>query len=158
MSEIIIRKVKEPNGEWGNMAPFPVRYQDRLFMTTEALFQSLRFSSEAVIEEIRSQKSPMTAKFVAKRCKAQMVIEPMSSQDLDNMRLCLRLKVEQHPELKQKLLDTGDAFIVEDCQKRQRGSGLFWDAALLDGQWKGQNWLGVLWMEFRSQLRNEIQK
>ena len=58
-----------------------------------------------------------------------MVVEPLSQQDLDNMRLCLRLKVEQHPELARRLVDTKEEFIVEDCTKRQRGSGLFWGAA-----------------------------
>lgn len=42
--------------------------------------------------------------------------------------------------------------IVEDCTKRQRGSGLFWGAALIDGKWQSQNWLGQLWMELREEL------
>jgi hypothetical protein len=41
--------------------------------------------------------SPMTAKFFAKAHKEQMVVVPQSEQDLDNMRLCLRLKIEDHP-------------------------------------------------------------
>jgi predicted NAD-dependent protein-ADP-ribosyltransferase YbiA (DUF1768 family) len=81
----------------------------------------------------------------------QMVVEPMSALDLDNMRLCLKLKIEQHPELREKLIQTGEAPIMEDCTRRQRGSGLFWGAALIEGEWKGQNWLGRLWMELRQQ-------
>jgi hypothetical protein len=81
-----------------------------------------------------------------------MVVEPMGDEDLDNMRLCLRLKVEQHPELAEALLETGDELIVEDCTKRQRGTGLLWGAALVDGQWLGENWLGKLWMELRASL------
>ena len=41
-------------------------------------FQALRFEDEAIQEEIRSRKSPMAAKFVAKRNKAQMVVVPRS--------------------------------------------------------------------------------
>lgn len=150
---ILIRKVKDPHGCWGNMAPYPVLYVGREYRTTEALFQALRFSDEAIREEIRAEKSPMAGKFVAKRNKAQMTVELLSEQDLANMRLCLRLKIERHPELAQALLATGDRLIVEDCTKRQRGTGLFWGAALESGQWKGQNWLGVLWMELRAKLR-----
>ena len=120
---IIIRKVADPHGCWGNMASYPVVYRGKRYRTTEALFQSLRFDDEEVVEAIRAEKSPMGAKFVAKRHRAKMVVEPLSEQDLDNMRLCLRLKVEQHPELAEALLETGEELIVEDCTKRQRGQG-----------------------------------
>lgn len=33
---------------------------------------------------------------------------------------CLRLKLEQHPDLKQKLIETGDAIIIEDCTTHDR--------------------------------------
>ncbi len=49
------------------------------------------------------------------------------------MKVCLKLKLEQHPELRDRLLATGDDEIIEDCSKRKRGSGLFWGAALEDG-------------------------
>lgn len=156
MTEIVIGKVKEEGGCWGNMAPFPVVFQGDTYRTTEALFQALRFNDEDIRSEIQEQKSPMAAKFVAKRCKSQMVVEPMSGADLDNMRLCLKLKIEHHPELREMLIGSGDAFVVEDCTKRQRGSGLFWGAAWIDGQWVGQNWLGRLWMELRDTLICEI--
>lgn len=149
---VLIRKVKDPHGCWGNMAPYPVVYEGKKYRTTEALFQALRFADKAIREEIRAEKSPMAAKFVAKRNKAHMTVEPLSEQDLANMRLCLRTKVEQHPELAQALLATGDRLIVEDCTKRQRGTGLFWGAAFDGAEWKGQNWLGVFWMELRTEL------
>jgi len=149
---IVIRKVADPHGCWGNMAPYSVVHKGKVYRTTEALFQALRFDDEEVIDAIQAEKSPMSAKFVAKRHRAKMVVEPMGDEDLDNMRLCLRLKVEQHPELAEALLETGDELIVEDCTKRQRGTGLLWGAALVDGQWLGENWLGKLWMELRASL------
>ncbi len=152
MAAIIIRGVKDEHGWLGNMAPFPVEFDNELWPTTEALFQSLRFDGEEIRSEIRRQKSPMTAKMIAKKHKKWMVVEPMSDADLDNMRLCLRLKAVQHPQLQDMLVQTGDALIVEDCTKRQRASGLFWGAAMIDGQWAGQNWLGRLWMEYRDSL------
>lgn len=94
----------------------------------------------------------MGAKMKAKKNKDKMVVVPMSEADLDHMRLVLNLKVEQHPELRHLLIQTGDALIVEDCTRRQRGSGLFWGAALIDGEWVGNNWLGRLWMELRAEL------
>lgn len=150
MTDIIIGKVRDEHGYWGNMAPFPIEYGGQRWLTTEALFQALRFEDESIRSEIRSQKSPMAAKMIAKKHNVQMVVEPMSGTDLDNMRLCLRLKIEQHSELAGLLVQTGEALIVEDCTRRQRGSALFWGAALVNGHWVGQNWLGKLWMEHRT--------
>lgn len=149
---IVIGKVKDEHGCWGNMAPYPILYQDKTWLTSEALFQALRFSDEIVKEEIRTQKSPMSAKMVAKKYKDKMIVQPMSETDLNNMRLVLSLKLKQHPELSE-ILKNSDAFIVEDCTKRQRGSGLFWGAALKDDKWVGENWLGKLWMEIREKLK-----
>ena len=50
----------------------------------------------------------MTAKMIAKKHRDKMVVEPRSQQDLDNMRLVLRLKVDQNPEVKRILLATKD--------------------------------------------------
>lgn len=154
---ISIRKVAEPNDCWGNMAPYPVDHEGKTFRTTEALFLCLRFDDEGIIEAIRVQKSPMGANVVAKRHKARRGVEPMSPQVLENMRLCLRSKVEQHPGLALALLDTGDEHVVEDCTKRKWESGLSWGAALVDGEWRGENWLGVLWIEIRAALSSEDQ-
>jgi predicted NAD-dependent protein-ADP-ribosyltransferase YbiA (DUF1768 family) len=132
------------------MSPYPVNYEGETYRTTEALFQSLRFDNEEIRASIRAEKSPMGAKFVAKRHKLEMVVVPCSVEDLNNMRLCLRLKLEQHPQLREKLHQTGAEEIVEDCTKRKRGSGLFWGAAQEGDSWVGENWLGKLWMELRT--------
>ncbi len=86
-----------------------------------------------------------------------MAVEPLSDTDVQNMRCCLILKVKQHPELRQQLIDTGHAEIVEDVTSRgRRGSSLFWGALRLeDGSWEGRNTLGLLWMDLRGSLRAE---
>jgi len=122
---IIIRKVKEEFGFLSNMSPHPVVHQGKEWRTTEALFQSLRFDDLEIIEAIRAERSPMGAKMKAKAHKEQMTLPNLGEQDLNNMRMCLRLKVQQHPEILKDLLDTGDEIIVEDCTKRQHGTGLF---------------------------------
>jgi len=149
---ILIRKVKDENGWLGNMSPHPVSHDGKTYRTAEALFQSLRFDADEITESIREQKSPMAAKMKAKKQRDRMLVEPMSEADLDNMRLVLRLKILQHPALRIELLATGDQEIVEDCTRRPNRSGLFWRAAEANSQWIGENWLGRLWMEIRSEL------
>jgi ribA/ribD-fused uncharacterized protein len=147
---ITFTKVKLPYGWLGNMAPYPVTYEGKEYRTTEALFQALRFDDDEVIEEIRAEKSPMSAKMIAKKHKEKMVIVPCGPRDLMNMRKVIGLKVEQHPELKEMLIGTGDETIIEDCTKRDRGSARFWGAVLVDGEWEGKNFLGKIWMIVRN--------
>lgn len=147
---IKIRKVNEPYGWLGNMSPYPVVHQGVTYRTTEALFQALRFNDPLIKDEIINQKSPMGAKMKAKANKVKMVVQQFSEQDIANMRLCLKLKIEQHPELRKILLETGDKLIVEDTTKRNRECR--WGAKLRDGVWVGDNLLGKLWMELRNTL------
>jgi hypothetical protein len=62
------------------------------------------------------------------------------------MKQILRLKVEQHPYVKKKLLASGDLIIIEDSWR---------DAAWGWGPDRdGQNLLGKAWMEIRSEITN----
>lgn len=152
MHVISFSKVDEPNGWLGNMAPFPILYEGTQWNTSEALFQALRFEAKEIREIIRAEKSPMGAKMKAKKYKSLLAVEPMSETDLENMRLCLRLKFTQHPKLSKLLLATGDRFIVENIGKRKGARHEFWGARLINGNWVGQNVMGNMLMELRSSL------
>lgn len=158
MDPIAFTKVALPYGWLGNMAPYPLTYGGKEWRTSEALFQALRFTDESIQEDIRSQTSPMAAKMVARQVIAtlpdQVAVQPQGIEDLKNMHMVLKLKLEQHPHLRDELLATGDRLIIEDCTKRTRGSGLFWGARLLeDGTWDGKNYLGRMWVSIRDSLR-----
>lgn len=149
-------KVKLPNGWLSNMSPYPLIYAGKDWKTSEALFQAMRFKDEDIQEKIRAQKSPMGAKLVAIEHQNKMVVERHSKQDLENMLTCLKLKLSQHSELKEWLLETKDATIIEDVTKRgdKRGN-LFWGARLMsNGKWDGTNALGQLWMILREEIKN----
>lgn len=156
MSDVTFTKVALPNGWLGNMAPYPIKLGIHEYKTSEALFQALRYQDHPDVQEmIRSEKSPMAAKMKAKKFKSLLPEETfMSEEDLDRMRVCLKLKIEQHPKLKQALLNTGDDNIIEDSSARPNKSGLYWGAANKEGQWIGENHLGKLWMELRNQLKS----
>jgi ribA/ribD-fused uncharacterized protein len=152
-SVAVIHKVKEEFGWMSNMSNHGIVYAGEQYRSAEALFQSLRFDEPEIQAEIRAQHNPMSAKITARSYDEWMTTTRCSDVDLDHMRMVLRLKLEQHPELLEKLLATGAAKIVEDCTNRQHGSGLFWGAARqIDDTWQGENWLGRLWMELRAEL------
>jgi ribA/ribD-fused uncharacterized protein len=131
------------------MAPFRIEYQEQRWLTSEALFQAMRYNDLKVREIIRNEKSPMAAKMKAKSHKASMVVEPCSPADLDNMRLCIRLKFDQNPLIKEKLLKTHPHELVEDVSNRNGSRHEFWGARRKDGGWSGQNVMGKLLMELR---------
>ena len=97
MKSIWFKKVAEEYGWMGNMAPYPIQYDGNIWLTSEALFQSMRYDDDSVKEIIRVEKSPMGAKMTAKKYRDQMVIVPMSDLDVENMRKCVRIKFDQHP-------------------------------------------------------------
>lgn len=149
---IAFTNVRLPFGWLGNMSPFALLHDDQTWPTAEHLFQALRFEDGPIREAIRLRRNPFAAKLLAKANADRMAVTPCSQRDVDNMEVVLRLKLEQHPELAERLLATGDEGIVEDCTSRSRGNALFWGAALRDGSWVGENRLGKLWMKLREEL------
>ena len=160
MKEISFTKVSLPFGWLGNMAPYsivaPIGLLKGLdgitFRTSEALFMAMRFADQDIQKAIWAERSPMGAKMLAKKHASQMVVQPRSDQDVANMRIVLKLKLDQH-KLDEDLLITGDAEIIEDCTARQNESGLFWGAAKVNGVWVGKNMLGKMWMELRQSIQ-----
>jgi len=150
--------VKEPYGWLGNMYPNPITYKGKTFRTPEALFQWMRFDDfPEVQEEIIAQRGPMGAKMKARVNRHRLNRTgnwDEHEQDKDWMRTCLRLKVEQHPEIYKQLIATGDKILVENCSNRDKESSRFWGAVYNSSSncWEGQNVLGDLWMELRDEL------
>jgi len=161
--QIVIKKVAEPGGWLSNMSPHPVQYEGLKWWHCEALFQALRFADDDVEARaaVRAPKSPMMAKMIAKRFKDRQVVVPLSDADVENMRLCIGLKLAAHAGLRRQLIASGDCLLVEDCSARgRRVNNLFWGAvrvpdasAPLGYVWEGRNMLGRLWMEERAMLQ-----
>lgn len=159
ITEIAFTKSNLPFGWMGNMSNFRIIYKGIEWKSTEALFQAMRFPENSPIrEEIRLASNGFTAKLVAKANRDWMSVIPTSEEDLANMRLCIKLKIEQHSELKEILLGSGEIPIYEDVTARgPKNSNLFWGAMKLpDGTWEGTNILGNMWMELRTELKNQL--
>lgn len=161
--QILIRKVAEPGGWLSNMSPHPIVHEGLKWWHAEALFQALRFApdDEEAREAVREPRSPMKAKMIAKRFRARQVVAPLSDQDVENMKLCLALKLDSHGEVRRKLIASGERLLVEDCSARgRRVNNLFWGAVRVPSEdcplgysWEGRNMLGRLWMEKRAMLQ-----
>lgn len=158
-NEITITTVKAPGGCFSCMSPHSIQFEGKQFRTCEAFFQYRRFEDHPGVQaEILNCLSPMGAKMIARRERVLLNrtgIWDYDDRDRPLMKECLRLKLEQHPDLQQKLMETGDAVIIEDCTTHNREAAKIWGAVRIDGNWVGQNILGQLWMELRTELINK---
>jgi len=146
-------KVELPWGFLGNMAPYPITFEGQRWGTSEALFQALRFENPEIRELIRNEPSPMGAKMKAKKkeYRKYQIIQPMSEQDLLNMRMVLKLKFDTHLDIRKKLIQSAPHTLVEDIGERNGARHLFWGMRRVGQNWEGNNMMGKLLIELRDQ-------
>ena len=117
-----------------------------VYDTAEHLYQTCKTDDPHYQEWIRVATKPGEAKRRGRRVPIRSDWEKIK---LDVMRDVLRLKFDQHPGLKQKLLDTGDEPLLEINAWRRTQ---FWS---IDTSGVGENWLGKLLMELRAYYRED---
>ena len=149
-------KVDEPFGALSNMSGkyFHLHVNDYLIRSSEALYQSLRFTSHPEIQkEIAINKSPKGSKMIAKKYRAHYTRADFDDIKLEIMYWCLKVKLCAHPLVFGSLLDkTGDKEIVEISSKDK-----FWGCVREEGNENiviGENNLGELLMKLRQYYRN----
>ncbi len=121
-----------------------------IFPTLEHAYQCQRYTDKKIIEEIRSARSPVKAWEISSKYKHIQIPEFKSEKyKLKVMKDLMRLKAEQHEEIKKALIDSKDMQIVKHIVTYPPGDG-FWD----DGEdGKGLNHTGRMWMEIRDELK-----
>ena len=129
-----------------NFTAFQVEYEGILFPTSEHAYQATKFkkTSPETYELVRNARSAHDAQRIANENKDKADPE-WDNYKIPVMKDILRNKVEQHPYVLKKLIQSGDREIIEDSW---RDSTWGW------GKNKdGQNLLGKLWMELREEYR-----
>lgn len=133
-----------------NFSSFQVRCGPYTFNTSEQLYHWRRFflvggfDCDQLCDRIINAPSAHEAFRIAQENKVHQYPH-WDDVKVGEMRQILRLKAEQHEYVHRKLLATGDRELVENSWRDD-----FWG-------WgpnrDGQNMLGKLWMELRSELR-----
>ena len=130
-----------------NFSSFKVKWNGYLYSSLEEAFQSRLFlpNYPEIAEQIKKSYSAHEAQKVM--FKNIDKVEYSNDEQVLIMEELLRLKLEQNPYVKKKLLQTGDYLIVEDSPKDD-----FWG-------WgpnrDGFNQLGKLWMKLRDEIKNQ---
>lgn len=118
-----------------------------VYPTLEHAYQCARYTDTKIISEILQAKSPVKAWEVSSEYKHLQIPEFKNEEHkLKVMEKLMRLKAEQHEEIRKMLIGSGDLEIVKHIVTYPPGDG-FWD----DGEnGKGLNHIGKIWMKIRS--------
>lgn len=131
-------------GDFSNFARIPVRDANgKMWQTSEALYQAMKFAEEDIREKIRLAPDPYKAKAIARA--HPITAFNWESEKVDIMYDILMLKAQQHKSIKDLLESTGDRDIIEVSKK-----DAFWGTG---PNGDGVNMLGKLWMRVRATLR-----
>lgn len=141
---IRFHKLAEPYGEFSNFARSPIVLLGRDWPTVEHYFQARKFAGTEHEEAIRLAPSPMVAARMGRSRKRPLRAD-WETVKLDVMLEALRAKFTQHAALRELLLATGNALLVE-----HRARDSYWGDGP-DGS--GANMLGKLLMRVREELR-----
>ena len=134
-------------GEYGcfsNFARYPIRLGGRTWPTSEHYFQAQKFAGTDREELVRRAKRPHEAARLG-RDRSAALRRDWQGVKLSVMREAVRAKFTQHAGIREKLLGTGRARIVEHTARDS-----FWGDG---GDGSGRNWLGRILMEVCQDLR-----
>src|SRR5580704_13116722 len=103
---------REEFGCFSNFSAHPIRVKGMMWATSEHYFQSQKFAGTEREQEVRFAKSPSVAARLGRSREHSLRPDWESAKDTI-MREAVLAKFTQHSDLRQILLDTGDAVLVE---------------------------------------------
>lgn len=126
-----------------NFWPAQIEFEGIVYPTVEHAYQAAKSLDPADRRRIAALPTPAEAK------RAGRALPPRADWEtakFDVMERCVRLKFTGHPDLREKLLATGDAYLEEGNTWNDQVWGVY--------QGKGENRLGKILMKVRSELRS----
>lgn len=147
------RANEKPYGAFSNLFPRPIEFEGRTYATSEHAYQAGKAAKPAVRDWILSAPTPSLAAMAAHGLYVWDVVPNWADIKFDRMRAVLRAKFEQHADLKALLISTGEARLVEAGTVNNAVNRLWGEV-----EGKGQNMLGVMLMELRSEYAKPAPK
>lgn len=160
---ILFDGADESKGEYrymSNDAEYPMEVDGKKYPTVEHYYQAMKaetFEDKEVFDKLLVTKTPKAAKAQGKTVK-NFIKEVWDSKREAIMEKGVRAKFTQHPELRKKLLETGDKVIGKADGRNTFwgiGSSMVSDKSKVPSKWRGQNKLGKILMELRDVLKDE---
>jgi len=129
---------------FSNFSSFKLEWKGEDWMTSEHAYHSEKFDDPELLKQLRDARSAHDAMVLAHANKSKRR-KDWDEIKLDIMKEILRAKVDQHPYVKKKLLESGDKELIENSWRDD-----YWGWGLNKD---GANHLGKLWMEVRNDVR-----
>lgn len=140
------RANEKPYGAFSNLYKRPVEFEGVIYPTSEHAYQAGKAVKPAVRQWILNAPTPALAAMAAHGLYVWDVVPNWAQIKFDRMRSVLRAKFDQHDDLRELLLSTGNARLVEAGTVNNAVNRLWGE---VDG--KGENMLGVMLMELRTE-------
>ncbi len=141
------RSNEKPYGVFSNLYPCPIKFDGKIYPTSEHAYQAGKARKPEVRDWILSAPTPALAAMAAHGLYTWDVTPNWTEIKFDRMRRVLRAKFDQHPDLRKMLIETGEARLVEAGSVNNAVNRLWGE---VNGV--GQNMLGKMLMEIRSEL------
>jgi len=141
------RANEKPYGAFSNLYRREIEFEGRTYPTSEHAYQAGKARKTDVREWILSAPTPALAAMAAHGLYIWDVVPNWTQIKFDRMRSVLRAKFEQHADLRELLLSTGNARLVEAGTVSNAVNRLWGEVG-----GKGENMLGVMLMELRAEL------
>lgn len=142
------RASEKPYGAFSNLYRRPIAFEGETFATSEHAYQAGKARKPEVREWVLSAPSPALVAMAAHGLYYWDIVPGWSRMKFDRMRGVLRAKFTQHDDLRELLLSTGNARLVESATVDNEVNRLWGE---VNGE--GRNMLGVLLMELRAEFR-----
>jgi ribA/ribD-fused uncharacterized protein len=151
---------KGPHRNFSNMSEHPIDIEGEKFPTVEHYIQAMKakeFQDEEMYNKIVKAKTPKAVKAMGQKVK-NFVKEMWDGKRDGITRTAVRAKFTQHPELRKQLQETGDKMIGEADPRDTYwgiGTSIDSDKAKYPSKWRGQNKMGKMLMEMRTEFNGE---
>jgi ribA/ribD-fused uncharacterized protein len=145
------RANERPYGAFSNLYKRPVELDGVVYPTSEHAYQAGKPRKAAVRDWLMAAPSPALLAMAAHGLYYWDISPGWSTTKFDRMRRVLAAKFTQHADLKELLLSTGDATLIETATVDNEVNRLWGE---VNGV--GRNMLGTLLMEVRARLRTTV--
>lgn len=142
------RANEKPYGVFSNLYRREITFEKEVFATSEHAYQAGKARKKVVRDWILSAPTPGLVAMAAHGLYTWDINSDWSKVKFDRMRQVVRAKFVQHEDLRELLLSTGQARLVEAGRVDSPVNRVWGE---VNG--KGQNMLGVILMEIREELR-----
>ena len=146
MQVINFYSTKAEYGCFSNFSRHSIELKGETWVTSEHYFQAQKFAGTQHESSVRKAKGPREAAEMGRDRKRPLREDWEEVKD-DIMRQAVMAKFTQRKDLKEILLSTGDAVLVEHTE-----NDFYWGDG---GNGTGKNMLGKILMEVREILKNE---